>query len=359
MTRLRLLTNRRATMLTLTASACVVLAGCGSGSGGQLASPSTTAGSSARSAPSGGSATTSPMKNSPAALVAVTTTGALVRLNPSTGAQLSTLVPSDVVGDELAVAPDHASVYFEENKGCDHEVWKVAINGGNPVLIAANGSLPAINPAGDELAYAQEPLSFNPGCAPSGTDNGAGQWKLVIDDLSTHTVKSLPMAPDAISNGLPFSISHLSWSSNGSQLAVSIAAPEDNEGWAVNIVDPASATYYFGNSTPTVPIPAAQTAAGWFWHEAVFQPDGNLFVVKQCCAGLPETTTSVELDQVNPTTGATVHAVAVGLTDVGHTSLSVDRSGYWLLYLSGDNLEVSAGGAKPGVLASGLEAAAW
>ena len=70
---------------------------------------------------------------------------------------------------------------------------------------------------------------------------------------------------------------------------------------------------------------------------------GTSSVVKQCCAGLPEKTTSVEFDQVDPTSGATLHTVAIGFTDADHTSLSVDSTGAWLLYLWGDNLEVSHG----------------
>jgi len=291
--------------------------------------------------------------------VAVTTAGALVRLDPITGTQMSVLVPSGVVGDEVAVSPDGSSVFFEVGSGCDHQIWKVGVNGGDPSVVASAGSRPAISPAGDELAYAQQPLSFSASCAPTGADNGADQWKLVVQNLSTNAVKNLPMAPATVSSGLPFSISHLSWSSDGSRIAVSIAAPEDNEGWALNIVDPASDDYYFGDSVPSVPVPGGSASRQFYWREGVFQPDGNLFVVKQCCAGLPETTTTVELDQVSPTSGTTVHTVAAGLLDVDHTSLSVDATGRWLLYLSGVNLEVSHDGGTPTQVASGFVAAAW
>jgi hypothetical protein len=295
----------------------------------------------------------------PDVLVAVTAAGALVRLDPSTGSVVRTLVPTGVVGDEVAVSPDGSSAYFEVNQGCDHQLEQVATTGGDASVITTQGSLPAISPTGDVLAYAQQPLSFTAGCAPTGPDNGIDHWNLVTDNLSTKALKSLPMSPTARSNGLPYSISHLSWSADGSRLAVSIAAPEDDEGWAINLVDPANGSYYFGDQTPSVPLPAGQETAGWYWLEGVWQPDGNLFVVKQCCTGIPEKITSVELDQVNPTSGATVHMVATGLTSADHSSLSVDTSGRWLLYLSGGNLEVSHNGARPTQLASGFVAAAW
>lgn len=282
-----------------------------------------------------------------------------MRLDATTGSPIRTLVPSGVVGDEVAVSPDGGSVFFEVAKGCDHQVWKVAMDGRDPTAVAPSGSLPAINPAGNLLAYAQQPRDLTPGCFPGGPDNGADQWKLVIDDLSTHVVRDLPMAPATVASGLPFSISHLSWSEEGNVIAVSIAAPEDNEGWALNLVNPTTDEYYFGDSIPSVPAPGGSASQQLFWREGVFQPDGNLFVVSQCCAGLPERTTSVEMEQVRPASGAVVHTIATGLTTVAHTSLSVDRSGRWFLYLSGANLEVSRDGAKPRQLASGFVAAAW
>jgi len=346
--------GRRGASMLLASTGCMILASCGPGSGSRQASTSTTA----RIAPAA-TTTIVPHSSRPPVLVAVTSAGALVRLDPTTGARMSNLVPSGVVGDEVAVSPDGSSVFFEVNKGCDHQIWQVGIGGGDATVVASQGSLPAISPVGNVLAYAQQPLAYTVGCGSSGPDNGAGQWRVVVDNLSTKVVTDLPMAPAAVSSGLPFPISHLSWSAGGNELAVSIASPEDNEGWALNLVDPQSAKYYVGNGTPSVPLPAGQAAAGWYWREGVFQPNGNLFVVKQCCAGLPEKTTSVELDQVDPASGATLHTVAVGFTDVGHTSLSVDNTGKWLLYLSGANLEVSQGGARPVQLASGLLAATW
>jgi hypothetical protein len=53
------------------------------------------------------------------------------------------------------------------------------------------------------------------------------------------------------------------------------------------------------------------------------------------------------------------HQVAIGFPGLPHTSLAVNRSGKWLLYLAGTTLYVSDRGARPRGLGSGLIAAAW
>jgi hypothetical protein len=54
-----------------------------------------------------------------------------------------------------------------------------------------------------------------------------------------------------------------------------------------------------------------------------------------------------------------VHQVAIGFANLDHTSLDVSSDGQWLLYLAGNDLYVSAGGATPKELTGGLIAAAW
>ncbi len=48
----------------------------------------------------------------------------------------------------------------------------------------------------------------------------------------------------------------------------------------------------------------------------------------------------------------------MGFPTLAHTSLAVNRTGQWLLYLAGTSLYVSDNGATPRQLGSGL-AAAW
>jgi hypothetical protein len=77
-----------------------------------------------------------------------------------------------------------------------------------------------------------------------------------------------------------------------------------------------------------------------------------------CCAGEPPTVSSTTLNEITPA-GALVQQVATGFTADDHTSLDADGTGAWILYLSGSTLYVSAGGARPAILATGFLAAAW
>jgi hypothetical protein len=54
-----------------------------------------------------------------------------------------------------------------------------------------------------------------------------------------------------------------------------------------------------------------------------------------------------------------VHQVALGYPTLDHTSLAVNSTGQWLLYLAGHDLYGSENGARPSKLAIGLIAATW
>ena len=90
----------------------------------------------------------------------------------------------------------------------------------------------------------------------------------------------------------------------------------------------------------------------------MFLPDGNLFVSRACCTGIPVKNTSRLMWEVD-ISGALVHQVAIGYAALEHTSLDVSRSGHWLLYLAGNDLYVSHNGRVPAKLGTGLAAAAW
>ena len=161
------------------------------------------------------------------------------------------------------------------------------------------------------------------------------------------------------SSGLPYPISHLSWAPDNDHLAVSISAPEDNEGWNLNIVDTSQAKYYLaGTGVTSVPVTGSPTAQQSYLREGVYMPNGDLFVSRACCAGDPVSNTSRLMWEVN-TAGTLIHQVAVGYANLDHTSLDVSSDGDWLLYLAGDSLYVSQGGATPHELTTGLIAAAW
>jgi WD40-like Beta Propeller Repeat len=304
-------------------------------------------GASPASAPSAPAATGRP------GVVAVTTGGAVVMLDPSTGAVARTLVASGAIGDEIAVSPGGGTAYFAAARGCAAEIESVPLAGGTPTVIAA-GVLPAVSPDGTRLAFARNPLYLPAGCNPplSATD-----FTLAIRTLSTGRQVVFPMAAND-GQTLPSPISHLSWGPDGSRLAVSIAQTQDNEGWNVIIADTTSAKYYLaGPGDSAVPLTGPQAGRSYY-REGVFLPDGSLFVNRVCCLGFPPHTTSSLMWEVG-TSGGLVHQVAIGLTSRVHGSLDADATGHWLLYLSGTDLYVSRNGATPVLVASGLSAAAW
>ena len=344
----------RASRLALAVSgpaAAIFLVACGGGSGGQHGAASSPAPSSSPTRAHQVRQTTA----RPPAMAGVTARGALVLLSPVTGAPGRTLVPGGVTGDEISVSPDGRTVYFSTRHGCVEDVESVPVTGGKPTLIST-GSLPAISPDGASLAFARQPAPA-PHCMPS-TGDLSVQYNLVIRTLSTGVEHLYPMLPAGQSSGLPAPISHLSWAPGGHQLAVSIAAIQDNEGWQIVLMDPAVAqSYLAGTGDTSVPVtgPARRRS---YWREGVYLPSGQLFVSRACCAGIPVRNTSRLMWEVNPA-GVLVHQVAIGFATLDHDSLDASRDGGWLLYLGGGGLYVSRGGAAPSKLTSGLIAAAF
>lgn len=334
--------------------ALTVLAACGGGGSAGPAGGVTAQPSSASQATPTKSAGQKPAR--PPAIVAVTKAGALVVLNPADGSVTRTLVPGGVLGDEISVAPDGSAVYYAVHSGCRGEVLSVPLAGGSPTVIS-KGTLPAISPDGTRLALVNGP-SVTPGCVPSTSDVGQ-KYTMVIRTLSSGTQAVYPMLPPGQSSGLPAPISHLSWSPDSLSIAVSIAAVQDNEGWNVELINLATAKDYLsGTGVQQLPATGDPQARISYLREAVYLPDGNLFVSRACCAGFPVHNKSRLMWEVSPS-GTLVHQVAIGFADLDHTSLAVSHSGAWLLYLAGTTLYVSHHGSKPGQLATGLIAATW
>ncbi len=291
-------------------------------------------------------------------LAAVTTDGALVLLDPETGKPARTLRPNGVAGDALALTADGKTVYYEVGTGCEHEIWRMGTDGGTPAKITSMGSRPALSPDGTRLAYASQYfLSDGFDCVPDG--NSATHFQVVVVDLATDKTQHYPMPPELVSSGLPAPVGHLSWSPDGTRLVVSITSVQDNEGWRLSVMNPSTDKSYFREDGSTdVPLPGVDSN-DYFYSEGIFLPNGHLFAVRQCCDGYPPHTTSVDMLEIDPASGAHIRQVAIGLTDRTHTSLSASADGHWLLYLSGTDLQISQDGARPTTLASGFQAAAW
>ena len=343
----------------LLAAPAMSIAACGS-SGTPAGRPTVTVTASGGSGGGGGHGNSTQATSTPGGkpgVVAVTTAGALVRLDPASGSATQTLVPSGVLGDEISVSPDGSTVYFAVRQGCKGVVESVPIGGGSPTVIG-QGELPAISPDGSKLAFAIEP-SFTQGCFPD-TPDLAPLYKLVIRAVSSGAEQVLPLPPQVRKGGLPSPISHLSWAADSTRLAVSTSAVQDNEGWNVWIVDTAVARYYVqpGSGVTFVPVTGSPTPQRSYLREGIFLPDGNLFVSRACCGGVPIRNTS-KLMWVVDLSGNLVHQVAIGFADLDHDSLAADTSGQWLLYLAGHVLYVSHGGNRPSALGSGFIAVTW
>jgi hypothetical protein len=292
----------------------------------------------------------------PPAMAGVTTRGALVLLSSATGAPVRTLVPNGVIGDEIAVSSDGQTIFFSRRHGCVDDVEAVAVSGGKPTLLTT-GSVPALSPDGNTLAFARQP-TLTPRCLKAAGSDLSAQYSLVTRTLSTGVERAYPMLPAGQSGGLPAPISHLSWAANGTELAVSVAAIQDNEGWQIMLVDTATAQDYLGGAGDTqVPVTGLDRRRS-YWREGVYLPGGNLFVSRACCAGEPVRNVSKLMWEITPA-GVLKHQVAIGFPGLQHTSLAVNRAGNWLLYVAGTGLYVSEKGARPRQLGSGLIAAAW
>ena len=333
-------------------AALTLVAACGGG-GSPGASPSTAPGSTA--AATKGAHPVSQTTARPPAMAGVTAGGSLVLLSSATGAPIRTLVRGGVIGDEISVAADGQVVYFSQRHGCVDDVESVPVSGGKPTLITT-GSLPAISPDGSTLAFARQP-TLTRHCMAGSSDLSA-QYDLVTRTMSSGVERVYPVLPASQPGSLPAPISHLSWAPDGTELAVSIAAIQDNEGWQIALLDTATAQNYLGGTGVTpVPVTGPDRRRS-YWREGVYLPDGNLFVSRACCAGEPVRNVSKLMWEVTPA-GALKHQVAIGFPGLDHTSLAVNHSGKWLLYLAGTGLYVSEKGMRPRALGSGLIAAAW
>jgi hypothetical protein len=296
-------------------------------------------------------------------IVATTTKGALVVLNPASGAVIRTLVSHgvDTATDEIAVSPDGRTVYFTALHGCTTDIESVPVTGGSPAVIGA-GSYPALSQDGTQLSFAREPVQLSSCQSAPATGK---QFTLVVRNLASGGTRTYPLPP-YVSSSLPFPIAHLSWGPDG-QLAVTTGGVQDNEGYGVVLIKPATARYFLpnvrygrdGGPGGAIPVTAGPNLAFSAYAEGVFLPDGDLLADRISPVDEGTHLTPSSLLWEITLSGRLLHQVAATPADSQTTSLDADRSGHWLLYLSGSKLLISRNGATPASLARNLTAAAW
>lgn len=282
-------------------------------------------------------------------IVAVTAKGALVVLDPLSGEARRILIAGGVAGGAVAVSPDGGTVYFAARHGCLGEIESVPVTGGRPRMIAP-GARPALSPGGTKLAFARQPGSAAAGvCSDPPTED-----QVVVRDLAGGGETVLPSGSGA---ARPVPVTQLSWAPDGRRLLVAAGPAQAGQGEYLAVVDLATARRYLPSAgSGGTPVPAP--AAGAYYRDGAFLPDGRLFVNRVCCtAGAPRVTSSLLLE-VDPA-GHLIRKVGTGFLDRAHTSFGADPSGHWLLYLSGPDLFLSLDGAAPFKLTTGLTAAAW
>ena len=352
---------RRAFRLAPCAFAILPLLAACSGGGGGAAAPTVTVTVPASTAPASSAPAGTPSGTSSAGgrpgIVAVTTAGALVRIDPTTGDIQQTLVASGVLGDEISVSPDQSTIYYAQRSGCDTEIKSISAAGGTPASIAP-GQLPAISPDGTKLAFARQPVLTDAGCMPN-QSNLAILFKIDIRTLPAGGDNVLSAPPELQSSGLFAPISHLSWAADSMRLAVSVASVQDNEGWGLNIVDTSVARYYVppGSGITSVPVTGSDAQRSYI-REGIFLPSGNMFISRACCGGVPIVNTSRLMWEVG-SSGSLVHQVALGYPNLEHVSLAASPTGQFLLYIAGSDLYVSTNGNTPAKLTTGVIAATW
>jgi hypothetical protein len=225
--------------------------------------------------------------------------------------------------------------------------------------MVASGGLPAVSPDGTKLAYvAPAGGEFSPygsGCLtapPRGS-----KFTVVVRTLATRAEQAYP-APGSEPQ-LPYPVSHLSWAPDGGSLLVTVTPREGNEAWGLATLNLASSYLpsFWLPGSGSIPITGRPDAALSYYEEGVHLPDGNLFVDRMCCRGVPVHTTSSLLQEITPS-GQLVTQVGMGFLDRKHSSLDAYPGGKWLLYLSAHDLFLYGGG-KPFKLTTGLIAAGW
>lgn len=193
------------------------------------------------------------------------------------------------------------------------------------------GYLAVIPPSGGKVAYVRrDPFSSRP--------------QLVVRDFGTGEERVLPASRENFGNPAP--ISSLSWSNDGTKLAV--ALPEK-----IVILDVRTAVNYDSGIDLSAGTPPNH------WRSApAFMPDGKVAVVQACCrggaSGSEFQTSSIVV--VDPANGAVVRTISPVQENSHRSDLSVSPDGRFFAWVSGSALTVSEDGGPAQTLGDGYVA---
>lgn len=275
------------------------------------------------------------------AAVAVTADGRVVVLDPVTGEEIRELmdgVPTDdPAKNDVAVSQDQSEAYVTvppDEAGGGIDIVRVPLDGGEPEVVTADGSSPAVSPDGETLAYVVH-LG----------DVGDPDPRLVQHDLATGEEERLA----ADDNPYHFVLG-LSWTADGEQLA--FTSGEINTG--VQLIDADAASMEEGRHLG----PGEGNDASWR-HTAAF--DDRLAITEVCC-DLPHDEQWRVLD-VDPGDGR-VHGTLMGEERFEATHLDSNAEASALLGVTGGGPDGGTlhrwnGAGDAHAVTDGVIAAAW
>ncbi len=268
--------------------------------------------------------------------------GHLELLNPTTGQVERSIEVGDSGTGGLAINSTGETAYITlaVGAGCDTDIISVDLATGTERVVADNAASPAVSPDGRDLAYVavQAAVAY---CPPGNVE---------VTNLTDGATRSWNLTPQAPAGQVTGQVDGLSWSPDGTQLAVGTLLVANSGIRFLDVTEDLSPT------NPTVLI------ADGHYTSPQYLPDGNLVVVSPFCgidaascpSPLPGSNIS-SIDTLNPRTGRVLSVIPSNF-QLGN--VIVDPSGRQLAALAGGNL-YRIDGQQLVLVKQGVLAAAW